>query len=112
LDYIIGGDKMIRKIILLVIFLPSILCPRVFLVPEEFRDFRQALAFAKDGDTISIGREETSPEPGIYLWGNKTVYVGLRKNIRDWRNLDFGDFKIINFNFPKNPVPDSFPPGY
>jgi len=92
--------------------LPLLLNAKIFLVPEEFRDFRNALAFAKDGDTISICREEKAPEPGIYLWDNKTVYVGLRNNIREWRNLDFGNFKIVNFSFPKNPVPDSFPPGY
>jgi hypothetical protein len=73
LDYIIGGDKMIRKIILLVIFLPSILCPRIFLVPEEFLSLQSVLIQAKNGDTISV-------KPPVYGVSSYRTYASYRVN--------------------------------
>jgi len=84
---------MIRKIILLVIFLPSILCSRIFLVPEEFRSLQSALIQAKNGDTISV----KPPVYGTNFYRNYTSDIAdIRKDVIIMeRGVDFQRGKVL-----------------
>ena len=96
---------------LLFLLAPLTASAKLYIVPGHFQTLFQAFQAAHSGDTVVIrpqNPQEPLPQPGIYLFQNKTISLGIWPvRSPNPRNASFSD-QPVSLPYPlSSPTPDT-----